>query len=69
MFDYLNSTAGTVRSEQSSNSHKTKKEFKDQKLTGLFQRCHPQTGEIKEEGKFRNGQEVGLWKEIDDDGD
>ncbi len=48
---------------------KNKEDFKKNKLTGLYQAYHPNTGKLIEEGTFQNGQEVGLWKEIDSDGD
>lgn len=48
---------------------KSKQEFKDNKLSGPYQCIDPKTGRIKEQGQFSNGQETGLWKEIDEDGD
>jgi len=38
-------------------------------LTGVYREVDPVTGEVVEEGEFRNGQETGLWKVRDEDGD
>ena len=51
------------------NEFKTKKYFKDNKLSGLYQDFDPYTGKLKEEGRFENGVETGKWKVIDQDGD
>lgn len=34
------------------NAGKTKEDFKNNKLSGLFQAFDPKTGKLKEEGKF-----------------
>lgn len=54
---------------QTNNEFKSKKYFKDNKLSGLYQDFDPYTGKLKEEGRFQNGVESGLWKVIDADGD
>lgn len=48
---------------------KSKQYFKNNKLSGLYQGFDPKTGKLTEEGKFEYGEETGLWKEIDADGD
>lgn len=51
------------------NEFKSKKYFKDSKLSGLYQDFDAYTGKLKEEGRFINGVETGHWRVIDDDGD
>jgi antitoxin component YwqK of YwqJK toxin-antitoxin module len=67
MFGSLN-TSSTAPTKKG-NEFKSKKYFKDNKLSGLFQDFDPYTGKLKEEGKFENGMEVGRWRVIDGDGD
>ena len=43
--------------------------YKKKTQTGLFRYFDPITKKLKEEGRFQNGEEVGIWKTIDDDGD
>jgi len=59
----------SAKSEQNSKDPKSKEYFKANSVTGLFRSFDPKTGKLKEEGKFQNGQEVGVWKEFDEDGD
>ena len=40
---------------QTSNEFKSKKYFKDNKLTGLYQEFDSYTGKLKEEGQFKDG--------------
>lgn len=54
------SVASTVRN---------KDYFKAHKLSGIYRDYDRLTGDLIEEGEFRNGVEVGLWKVIDEDGD
>ena len=48
---------------------KSKKYFKDNKLSGLYQEFHPLTGRLKEQGSFQNGVPTGKWRTLDEDGD
>ena len=47
----------------------TKEDYRKNKVSGFFQYRDPKTGRIREEGRFENGNEVGLWKQYDSDGD
>lgn len=48
---------------------KSKEDFKNSRASGLYQRFHPETGRLQEQGTFQQGVEIGIWKEIDPDGD
>ena len=43
--------------------------YKKNRLTAVYKEYDPITGDLLEEGEFRNGVDVGLWKVIDEDGD
>jgi len=43
--------------------------YREKTQTGVYKYFDPITGKLKEEGRFKNGEEVGIWKTIDDDGD
>lgn len=43
--------------------------YKKTGQSGIYRYFDPKTGKLKEEGRFQNGEEVGIWKSIDDDGD
>lgn len=45
-----------------------KKNFREQNPNGFFQYFDPTTGKLKEEGKFVKGEEIGIWKEYDENG-
>jgi hypothetical protein len=57
MFNLRSSRASTVATNS-----RTKKDFKEERLTGYYRSYDPETGEIKEEGQFQYGEETGLWK-------
>lgn len=48
-----------TRSQTLTNDELTKKYFRDHKLSGIFKDVDPFTGELREEGRFERGKEVG----------
>jgi len=68
MFGFIpEADAATKASDKDSISSdfKTKKYFRENKLSGLYQEFDPFTDQIKEEGYFQNGIETGKWRVID----
>ena len=66
MFDYNDSFR--LKEGEQPNKNKSKEEFVSKKLSGLYKKIDP-SGKIRQEGRFQNGIEVGLWKVYDQDGD
>lgn len=58
-----------IRPVQRRNQLMSKRYFRDNKLSGLYQDFDPYTGKLKEEGQFEMGLETGHWIVIDADGD